>query len=237
MKLWSVTNIGAVRKENQDSLQTAWLDDETALAVVCDGMGGARGGRVASQMAVSRFVESLQSAGPGVDWPGAMDGAAQLANTEIYERSLQDPACDGMGTTLVAALVTPDTMYILNVGDSRCYQIQSGQIAQITRDHSLVENLLELGEITPEEARVHPQKNLITRALGVDPTVKADIFELRNQGGCLLLCSDGLSNQLTDRELCREVSAPNRESCCQRLLQLALERGAPDNVSAIVLQL
>ncbi len=237
MKLWSITDIGAVRSDNQDSLRIEWLDEGTALAVVCDGMGGAKAGSVASRMAVSEFVEALRTKTPDITWSQAMERAVGRANTRVYDASLRNVDCQGMGTTLVAALVTEQTLYILNVGDSRCYEIAEGKIAQITRDHSLVEDLLERGDITREQARVHPQKNLITRALGVDYSVKADIFQRPNCGGYLLLCSDGLSNMVTDEELRLEVVSDDKENCCRRLLQRALDRGAPDNVTVIVVQL
>lgn len=159
------------------------------------------------------------------------------ANEEVYSISQDRPECRGMGTTLVAALATEETLWVVNIGDSRCYQVLDGAIRRVTRDHSLVENLVEQGEITREQARVHPQKNLITRALGVDRTVQEDLFELNNMGGYLLLCSDGLSNIVTDEELRREVVAEDKAGCCQRLLRLALERGAPDNVTAVLVQL
>lgn len=233
MNFWSMTDIGTVRNDNQDSMRVEWLDEAAALAVVCDGMGGAKAGSTASRMAVDEFVRAVKAGGRR-DWPETLLQAVRRANKSVFEASLRDPRYEGMGTTLVSALVTPERIFIVNVGDSRCYQILEGEISQITRDHSLVEDLLDQGNITREQARVHPQKNLITRALGVERSVKADIFERPNQGGYLLLCSDGLSNIVTDEELRWEVVAEDKESCCRRLLHLALERGAPDNVTAII---
>jgi len=233
MNFWSMTDIGAVRNDNQDSLQVEWLDRGTALAVVCDGMGGANAGSTASSMAVGEFVAAV-NAGGRTDWPETLLHAVDRANEAVFEASLREPRYEGMGTTLVAALITPEMNYIVNVGDSRCYQILEGDISQVTRDHSLVEDLLDRGDITREQARVHPQKNLITRALGVERSVRADLFQRPNQGGYLLLCSDGLSNILTDEEIRREVVAEDKDGCCRRLLHLALERGAPDNVTAVI---
>ena len=238
MNLWGITDIGAVRSDNQDSYAIERLDDQTALAVVCDGMGGARAGNVASRTAAEVFVASVkqnftQDAGPGQ----VMLDAAAAANERVHELSVAEEAYRGMGTTLVAALITPEKLYVVNVGDSRCYAIVNGDMTRVTREHSLVEDLVERGEITPEEARNHPRKNLITRAVGVDRSVRADLFEVENQGGYLVLCSDGLSNTVTDEELRREVVAADKEGCCQRLLRLALERGAPDNVTAVIAQL
>ena len=238
MNLWGVTDIGAVRNDTQDSYRMERLDEHTALAVVCDGMGGARAGNVASSTAVERFTQTLIEQHPQADgWAGALRHAVARANEEVYSISQDRPECRGMGTTLVAALATEETLWVVNIGDSRCYQVLDGAIRRVTRDHSLVENLVEQGEITREQARVHPQKNLITRALGVDRTVQEDLFELNNMGGYLLLCSDGLSNIVTDEELRREVVAEDKAGCCQRLLRLALERGAPDNVTAVLVQL
>ena len=238
MNLWGITDIGAVRNDNQDSYRIQWLGEGAALAVVCDGMGGARAGNVASATAVERFVQQVQSQGPQPEgWGQVLLQAAQAANQEVYSLSVRQPEYQGMGTTLVAALATDQAIWVVNIGDSRCYQILEGHITRVTRDHSLVEDLVRQGEITPEQARVHPRKNLITRALGVESTVQTDLFELPNRGGYLLLCSDGLSNTVTDEELRREVVAEEKDSCCQRLLRLSLKRGAPDNVTAVLVQL
>lgn len=238
MNLWGITDIGAVRSDNQDSYTVKVLDNDTALAVVCDGMGGARAGNVASQSAANAFVEAVeQTLAPDAEPGQVMLDAAAAANERVHSLSASVEEYRGMGTTLVAALITPTTIYVVNVGDSRCYQIVDGDLTQVTRDHSLVEDLVERGDITPEQARNHPRKNLITRAVGVDRAVRADIFTLENRGGYLILCSDGLSNTVTDEELRREVVAADKEGCCGRLLRLALERGAPDNVTAVIAQL
>jgi protein phosphatase len=239
MNIWGITDIGAVRNDNQDNYQTDRLDEDILLAVVCDGMGGARAGGVASSLAVAGFVSSVKDqyqAGER-DWPYLLEQAVYDANERVHEASLSHEDYRGMGTTLVAALVTPEKIWVANVGDSRCYQIVEGDITRISRDHSLVEDLVQRGELTPEEARVHPKKNLITRALGVDRSVRVDIFERPNLGGYLLLCSDGLSNEVTDEELRREVVAEDKEHCCQRLLKLALDHGAHDNVTVVIAQL
>jgi protein phosphatase len=144
-----------------------------------------------------------------------------------------------MGTTMVAVILSGQKAHILNIGDSRAYLLGEEGVRKVTRDHSVVEDLVHRGELTPEEARIHPQKNLITRALGAEPEARTDLYELELKAGeFLLLCSDGLSNTLTDQELLYEVlygEAP--ESCCQRMLEIALSRGAPDNVTAVLIQL
>ena len=144
-----------------------------------------------------------------------------------------------MGTTMVAALVVGDRAYILNIGDSRCYLVRPEGITKVTRDHSVVEDLVARGQITPEQARQHPQKNLITRALGAESRLRADLFrQPMEHGDALLLCSDGLSNMVSDQELLYEVlHGGPAEDCCRRLLDIALSRGAPDNVTAVLLQM
>ena len=238
MQVWGITDRGAVRQQNQDAYAARELKDGRVIALVCDGMGGARAGNVASTMAVDLFMEEFLK--PGQDGPveEQMAHAASVANQAIFRRSVQDPDCTGMGTTLVAVLAGMTGAVILNEGDSRCYHINSEGIVLVTRDHSLVEDLVERGELTREQARSHPNKNLITRALGADPELMADCFrQPMAAGDFLLLCSDGLSNVLNEQEMLYEVihgGAP--EGCCQRLLDIALGRGAPDNVTVVLIR-
>jgi protein phosphatase len=228
-----------VREQNQDSFDTRLLDERTALAVVCDGMGGAKAGNVASALAVDWFIS--QFLGQDKDGRTALERmteAAGAANHEVFLRSATEPECRGMGTTLVAAYATDSRAVILNEGDSRAYYISGEGISQVTRDHSLVQHLVECGDITKEEARSHPQKNLITRALGAEAKLRADPYELPwKEGEYLLLCTDGLSNTVTEQEMLYEVlHGGDPESCCQRLLDISLQRGAPDNVTAVLIQ-
>ena len=187
MNVWGITHRGMVREQNQDAFACRTLPDGRIIALVCDGMGGARAGNVASSTAVERFTQTLIEQHPQADgWAGVLRHAVARANEEVYSISQERPECRGMGTTLVAALATEETLWVVNIGDSRCYQVLDGAIRRVTRDHSLVENLVEQGEITREQARVHPPKNLITRALGVDRTVQEDLFELN-----IFFCSSG----------------------------------------------
>ena len=236
MQVWGVTHRGAVRQQNQDAYAARTLEDGRVIALVCDGMGGARAGNVASSMAVERFMEEFLRAGGREE--ERMRQAAALANREVFQRSLQDQDCAGMGTTLVAALAGEGGAVILNEGDSRAYHINQEGIVLVTRDHSLVADLVERGELTREEARRHPNKNLITRALGADPDLMADCFrQPMDPGDYLLLCSDGLSNVVEEQEMLYEViHGEGDESCCQRLLDIALSRGAPDNVTAVLIR-
>ncbi len=241
ISLWSITDKGAVRQQNEDSSRCWVRADGLAAAVICDGMGGARAGKVASTIAVESFCEVLER--EGANWsasPGqVLTTAAEVANQAVYFKAEMESACSGMGTTLVAALVVGNKACILNVGDSRAYHVTSEGITRISRDHSVVEDLISHGEITPEQARLHPQRNLITRALGAEKTVKADLYEIPvKEGDFLLLCSDGLTNLATDQEILYELlHGGPAEDCCQRLLDITLTRGAPDNVTVVLIQM
>ena len=245
MKLFGLTDVGCVRKDNQDSYAFRHLDDEMAVMVVCDGMGGEQAGNVASAVAVETFsavVEAELADGVPDDPEHREDvlaSACQKANRRVYELARDNPEYRGMGTTLVAVLVLPEESYVVNVGDSRCYLLENGTIRQITVDHSVVQLLVDRGEITVEEARVHPKKNLITRALGVERTVLYDLIRVENEPGSrLLLCSDGLSNVLPDKVLVQEARREaDPELLCRRLLSMTLEQGAPDNVTVVLAQL
>ncbi len=245
MEIFGLTHIGSVRNDNQDSYAIRVLDDHLAVAVVCDGMGGAQAGNVASAVAVETFAAAVEDAckeGVPQDTQSRSEiliEACNKANARVFELASTTLEYQGMGTTLVAALILPDEVFVINVGDSRCYLNDEKMIQQITLDHSLVQVLVERGEITQEEARVHPKKNLITRALGVDPRVISDIYRFKlGQNDWLLLCSDGLTNVLTDEALRAEIIASARtEECCRQLLAKTLELGAPDNVTIVLAQL
>ena len=244
MEFYGLTDRGIVRKQNQDTFACQELRImDGALLIVCDGMGGARGGNIASRMACDSFCGSfLESIDPfdGVQALAEhMKQALEKANEDVYARSGQDPECTGMGTTLVAAAVTPQGAAILNIGDSRAYHIsRMGGIRQITRDHSVVADMVERGEIRPEEARTNPNRNLITRAVGTGETVPGDFFFVpMKEDDILLLCSDGLTNLLEDDELAA-VILQQRElpAGCEALIRQALTKGAPDNVTAVLLR-
>lgn len=242
MNIWGITDVGVVRQQNQDDYHIELLAEDMALGIVCDGMGGAKAGNVASQLAVETFLETAK-AQPPEQWRNEPEAllhfAAEQANGAVHFRANIDADCRGMGTTMVAALVIGNQAYILNIGDSRCYLVRPEGISRVTRDHSVVEDLVARGQITPEQARQHPQKNLITRALGAESKLRADLFrQPMEPGDALLLCSDGLSNMVSDQELLYEVlHGGPAEDCCRRLLDIALSRGAPDNVTAVLLQM
>jgi protein phosphatase len=241
MEICGKTDTGVVRRQNQDAFATLIDEDKgIAIFVVCDGMGGARAGNVASSMAVDCFMESASRLADGdVDEAGLKSGlenAISTANTAVYGKSADDFNCAGMGTTLVAAVVSRNQCVVANIGDSRAYKITGDGITQVTRDHSVVEDMIDRGDITRPAARDHPKKNLITRALGTTAGESPDIFtpELRD-GESLLLCSDGLSNIVDEREIFYETAyGRDIKESCERLVGLALARGAPDNVTVVL---
>ena len=238
MDMWGITHRGVVRQQNQDSFAIEKLEDGSIIALVCDGMGGARAGNVASAMTVELFMDHFMSHKDEMNIQERMQTAAAKANQEVFHEATTKPEYAGMGTTMVAAMVREEEAVILNEGDSRAYHINQTGIIQVTRDHSLVEDMVERGELTREQARNHPHKNLITRALGAEPVLLADCFRrIMEPGDYLLLCSDGLSNVVTDQEMLYEViHGGENETCCQRLLEIALHRGAPDNVSVVLIR-
>ena len=238
MDIWGITHTGVVRQQNQDAFAAQKLGDGRVIALVCDGMGGARAGNVASTMAVELFMRQFAQPEPGQGDEERLRQAAALANREVFQRAADDPECTGMGTTLVAALAGEEEAVILNEGDSRAYHVNEDGITLITRDHSLVEDMVQRGELTRDQARTHPHKNLITRALGAEPVLMADCFRRPlSPGDRLLLCSDGLSNVVTEQEMLYEVIHGGQdETCCQRLLDIALQRGAPDNVTVVLVR-
>lgn len=235
--------MGKRRQENQDCFLLALTEEsEGSVFVVCDGMGGARAGGVASKLAAETFLESCQArlAEEGDPSPEEIVGAAaRQANVRLRERSAADPNCRGMGTTLVGGVYRGGRAALINVGDSRAYLVRGGSIERVTTDHSLVEELVIHGALTREQARAHPRKNVVTRALGVDPAMTGDVYTLDLEpGDLMILCSDGLSNTMTDGEILGLALAfAEPEMLCQELLALALQRGAPDNVTAVALAL
>ena len=242
MQSWAITDLGCVRTQNQDAYRIEELDRNSLLCVVCDGMGGAKSGNIASTLASDVFVEQIRSG-----WRTNMDAdevddllrnTIKLVNFTVYDQAMQFEDFTGMGTTLVAALIHGRQVTVVNVGDSRCYHLRNDGIRQITVDHSLVQMMIQRGEMTPEQGRKYPGKNLITRAIGPESSVQCDLFHLAmERGDGLLLCSDGLSNMMDDQEILFEyIHGSDRQECCQQLLEVAKNRGAPDNVTCVLVQ-
>ena len=243
MKAWGITDIGLVRKENQDAfLIREALPSGYTVCVVCDGMGGAAGGRVASQIAVETFISELEHLLTSGMTPQqlreASSYAVSQANQAIREVARKSEEYRSMGTTLVSAVSYYDGTVITNVGDSRAYHISKDGISRITKDHSLVERMVDRGDITAEEARRHPNRNLITRALGPDADAQCDGYICPMKSGeYLLLCTDGLVNTVTDQEMLHEVlNRPSPEESLVHLLEISKTQGAPDNVTAVLMQ-
>ena len=243
MEYWGLTDPGSVRPQNQDAFHVERLDKHSVLCVVCDGIGGAKSGNVASSLAVDVFVQEVKQT-----WTADMDddrldrmlqSAVKLANFTVYDQSQQFEEFSGMGTTLVAVLIHGKNATIVNVGDSRAYIIDREGISQLTVDHSVVQLMVARGEVSPERAKTYPGKNLITSAIGTESVVLCDIFHQKvERGNYILLCSDGLSNIIDEQEILFEVIyGEQKAQCCQRLLDIAKNRGAPDNVTSVLIQI
>lgn len=243
MNFWGLTDAGCVRKQNQDTYLMEQLDRNSAICVVCDGMGGAKSGNVASSLAAEVFVQEIKRS-----YSASMDrekcdqmlrSAVKLANFTVFDQSQQFEEFRGMGTTLVAVLVRNKKVTVVNVGDSRAYAINQEGIYQLSTDHSVVQMMVDRGELTAEAAKSYPGKNLITRAVGTEPVVMCDVFHMEaEKGDYVLLCSDGLSNMMDDQEILFEVvHGAQPDQCCERLLDIAKNRGAPDNVTSVLIKI
>ncbi|MBO5322430.1 MAG: Stp1/IreP family PP2C-type Ser/Thr phosphatase [Clostridia bacterium] len=234
------TDIGVKRHSNQDEYALLNLDDGSVLAVVCDGMGGANAGNVASHIAcqvITSFFE--RSFRRGLDPEGVMallQSAILSANIEVFNMASKNEELKGMGTTVVAAFVSEEFTVVSHVGDSRAYII-GDDVTQLTRDHSVVQSLIESGKLTPEEAVVHPRRNVITRALGIEPDVLVDSNEYDlNESDFLLLCSDGLSNFVSTDEMTQIFNKTKTEQIADELVKRANKNGGGDNITAVVVK-
>ena len=240
MQIWGLTDPGNIRSQNQDAYNIVEFGHDRALMIVCDGMGGAKSGNVASSMAAEAFVAEVrrsQRLALSVERvKQILLGALELANKAVYEHAKLGDEYSGMGTTLVAAFLLKNTAVVINVGDSRAYHFSAQGVHQVTRDHSIVELMVQRGELTREQAKNYPGKNLITRAVGTEEEVEGDLYvQELHKDDCLLLCSDGLSNEMDDQEILFEVvHGMKKSTCCERLLSIAKNRGAPDNVTVVL---
>lgn len=232
MKLVAGTHCGNVRPINEDACLAL---PECGLLLVADGMGGHQAGEVASSMAMETVRASAQkAAGREITVKSAVTWVRR-ANKAIYQAANEDLSKSGMGTTLTYLYLMKGHAMIAHVGDSRCYLIHDDEIRQLTRDHSLVAELIARGEITPEQAKNHPYRNVITRALGTDATVAVDAQDVDfDEGDRFLLCSDGLSNYLQPEEMLDAVRSVEPELICDYLIGIALERGGRDNITVAV---
>ena len=240
IKTWAITDVGLVRKENQDTYRIA---RNGGICVVCDGMGGAAGGRIASTLAAETYVAELEKVLKPDMTPEqlreASSYAVAMANQAVENRATEDAELSNMGTTLVSAIAYEGGAVITNIGDSRAYYITEAGITRITKDHSLVESMVDHGDITADEARHHPSRNLITRALGRDTNAACDGYiRPMEKGDYILLCTDGLVNTVTDQEMLFEIiHGQGEDTCLSRLMEIAKSQGAPDNVTAVLMRM
>lgn len=238
LKAWGMKDVGRCRNINQDYIFVSEkpVGNLPNLFLVADGMGGHKAGDLASEYTVSQVCEAVTKSMQKIPLQ-IFRGAFQYANQRLIEKARESSAYTGMGTTLVAVTVEDDTAYVANVGDSRLYKI-GDQIEQITEDHSLVEEMVRMGEISKEEARNHPEKNIITRAIGVSETVEPDYFDTKlRKGECLLLCSDGLSNMIDDAQI-KEIldRRTDLRSGVEELVRTANRNGGKDNIAVVLIE-
>lgn len=240
MNVTGDTHIGLVRSSNQDALEFAGLDADTAFAVVCDGMGGVNGGNIASDIAVRVLSERIRQAyadGQTVRSPEYLFASTmEAANIAIYDAAQAEPEYSGMGTTVVAVILHGRTAYISHVGDSRVYLCRGGALTPLTRDHSVVQEMIESGQLTEEQARSHPRRHFITRALGVKEDECGEYDELTLQpGDRLLLCTDGLTNTVETAAIAAIVAGQPPTEAIKSLISAALDGGGTDNITAVLM--
>ncbi|MBQ8005410.1 MAG: Stp1/IreP family PP2C-type Ser/Thr phosphatase [Clostridia bacterium] len=244
------TDIGKLRKGNQDNFGIYEIAENALLLAVCDGMGGAAGGEEASRLALEAFygeikavceprIEEGRLCREGIDLHILLANAAECANKAVYARASEDPALRGMGTTLVAMLIIDSVAHSINIGDSRMYRISEGKIKQITHDHSYVQYLVDMGRITPEEAKNSTNRNIITRAVGTEQDTQPDIenIDIEDGGGetFFLLCSDGLTSVVSDDEIASVISGSGSlEEKVNLLIEKANQGGGPDNITVVL---
>lgn len=239
MKIAAITDIGSCRQENQDNYCAQQFPGGTGWGIVCDGMGGVNGGRVASTIATETmcqfFARQLPTLQAGEEKQLIMRGF-DVINRAVYDKAAADPEMMGMGTTGVCAYILHGRAHIVHAGDSRAYLLHDGQMRQITRDHSMVQQLVDSGQITKEQAAQHPQKNLITRALGVAANIVPEYNRCEVEpGDIVLLCSDGLTNMVPDDETAQVLCETDFFDAPAVLVDRALQAGGQDNITVLLM--
>ncbi|MFV0479080.1 MAG: Stp1/IreP family PP2C-type Ser/Thr phosphatase [Anaerorhabdus sp.] len=242
MRYYGITDQGLIRETNQDNYVTASNENGDVFALVCDGIGGGRGGDVASKMTIDFFSEvfsknqGFKSEEEVVAW---IQEKVKEANDSVFTKAAGSRQLKGMGTTMVGVLLTSVGRFIINIGDSRVYSLKKEDFKQITHDHTLVEDLLSSGEITAEEARVHPKRNVLTNALGVWDKARVDITKYEEEAQAFLVCSDGLYGYLDHEEIKKVMLSQSLTTGrkVQKLLKLALDVGGYDNITMILIEL
>lgn len=242
MRISGKTDVGLTRAENQDSFASGKLSENLAWAVVCDGMGGHAGGSTASKMAVEcisgRIKSDLNEKMSVQSVRNMLESAMMLANARIFNSAAENISLHGMGTTVVAVVVIGNTAVVAWAGDSRCYHLTKSGITQITKDHSYVQQLVDSGSITPEEANEHPMKNIITRALGLEDDMQVDFTEVDfgiSQGEKLILCTDGLTNLVKNEKIAECAINQDSDRQAEKLVELANKNGGTDNITVVII--
>ncbi len=237
------TDVGKVRSANEDSFFVSDIINDSVVAVVADGMGGHKGGKTASSMTVE-YIENIVYENDlfSVDYdmvPTLLSDAVSVINSFILTKADEDDNLKGMGTTFVSCIVRDRKAICANIGDSRLYYMNESGMMQISKDHSMVQELVDMGSISEEDAKHHPNLNIITRALGTDETVNADFFEFEvNPGDYILLCSDGLVNMVSDEDIYAVVTeSATPGEACEKLIDMANEAGGRDNITIVIIGL
>lgn len=231
-----LSDIGNYRKNNQDYV--GYIEDDLRrIYIIADGMGGHNAGEVASKLAVDNVISYLTKFQKYDDMEKILTDAIRFCNKEIYEESTENPELRGMGTTVTVCLIVNGKAIVANVGDSRCYVLRDNGIFQITKDHSLVQQLIDNGTITESQAVNHPNKNIITRAVGTNINVEIDIFGINlDESKKIVLCTDGLSNEVTPEEMFNILNSYSNLEACRELIDLSKKKGSKDNISVIVFE-
>lgn len=241
MDIYAKTDTGRVRSINQDCFDFTVLDLQSFCAIVCDGMGGTKAGEVASLLAcetakkyiVENFKENLSDE----KIKELIINSIKISNEEIFKKAQENKNYLGMGTTIVLALICKNTIHIAHIGDSRAYIISNKKIEQLTKDHSMVQEMVESGEITSEQAKNHPKKNIITRALGVSKDIEIDYKATSlKENDVIFLCTDGLSNYIDDKNILKYIKKYSGQEIVDRLVDKANELGGNDNITALIMQ-
>ncbi len=241
MKITGLTDIGAVRSKNEDACDFGVLADGTSWAIVCDGMGGVHGGKIASTAAIEMVREKIQKCyNPSMtvsSLENLLLSSITTANVDVFDRGIYDTNLKGMGTTIVAVVVKGNEACIAHVGDSRAYIISNGSIEQITKDHSLVQEMLDKGQITREEYENNPIKNIITRAMGVDEDIDIEFdYICLAENDALLLCTDGLSGMVSNKRILEIYETTDFDSLAQKYIEEANNNGGSDNITVVIMK-
>lgn len=230
------TDLGNIRSLNEDYFEF-YENEDFKIYVVADGMGGHNAGEIASKTAGKSLVEYIKNNYKDEKDKDLLKSAIEYANKQVYDLAYKDETYNGMGTTLVACYITKELVQVANVGDSACFGINDKEIDKITKDHSLVQELLDSGSISKEEAQNHPNKNIITRAIGTDKKVEIDVFNIeKSKYNLFILCTDGLTNEVSLEELSKELeNNGDLQSICENLVDLAKKNGGRDNITVMLL--